>query len=58
MKYYIIIQKAPLLLAVEKNDPEIVEILLSHQKIDINIINIINSDFFNMVKNLFILIAF
>ena len=40
MKFYYLFDKTALYLAIEKENIEIVKLLLSNEKIDVNIINI------------------
>ena len=40
-----------LFFAIEKNNVEIVKLLLSNNKIDVNVINILNIQFFNTISN-------
>lgn len=58
MKFLIIIHKTALHHAIEKENVEIVKILLDVNNIDINIVAIINLFFFNKILYFLFLIQF
>lgn len=51
MKFIYLLYKSPLYFAVEKQDLPIIQLLLSNERINVNIINKIFKLYFNIIQN-------